>query len=155
MAQWSQLTELRPGTVLLVGGDRTVEVPADIAAAFAPGDAILAVEATGEVLHVPAAERRTAGDAVSRAQAAFWRMGAVTDAPDFPALRDALLRGYERHAPLPASQMPYLDHFIAGRFALLALYVAAAAVQNPELRGKGEAWIARFFKGARRFLPSA
>ncbi len=65
---------------LVLGGDRVVEIPADIAANFAAGDAILPIEATGEILHVPAAERSIAGRTVSRAAAAFSKMGSVTDA---------------------------------------------------------------------------
>jgi len=80
MAASSPLTEIRPGTTLLVGGDRVLEVPADVIDRFRPGDAVLAVEDTGEVLLVPAAERRVAGEAVERATAAFARMGRIGDA---------------------------------------------------------------------------
>lgn len=80
MPAWSQLEEIRPGTCIVLGGDRVVEIPEEIAAKFAPGDAILPIEATGEILHVPAAERRVAEEAVGRAAAAFAKMGAVTDA---------------------------------------------------------------------------
>lgn len=80
MAEWSQLKEIRPGMSLVLGGDRVVEVPSEIAEKFSAGDAILPIEATGEILHVPAAERRVASDAVGRAAAAFAQMGAVTDA---------------------------------------------------------------------------
>ena len=64
---------------LVLGGDRVVEIPEEIARTFVAGDAILPIEATGEVLHVPAAERGVAQDAVSRAAAAFARMGSVAD----------------------------------------------------------------------------
>jgi len=79
MAAWSTLTALRPGMQLVFGGDRVVEVPADLAVRFRPGDALLLVEDTGEILHVPAAERRVAEEAVTRAATAFARMGTVAD----------------------------------------------------------------------------
>jgi glutamate-5-semialdehyde dehydrogenase len=74
------LTELAPGTKLIVAGDRFVEVSPALAKVFKAGDALYAVAATGEVLHVPAATRRTVDDAVARARAAFRRMGAISDA---------------------------------------------------------------------------
>lgn len=71
------LVRIEPGTRLLVGGDRVVTVPPALAARFAPGDAIAVVEATGEVLHLPAEQRRLAGEAVRRAHTAFGEMGNV------------------------------------------------------------------------------
>lgn len=65
---------------LVLGGDRVVEIPEEIATRFRAGDAILPIEATGEILHVPAAERTIARDTVTRAASAFAKMGAVTDA---------------------------------------------------------------------------
>lgn len=53
-------------------------VEPDLASRFVPGDALRFVEATGEVLHIPAAEQATARDAVSRAVSAFAQMGRVT-----------------------------------------------------------------------------
>jgi glutamate-5-semialdehyde dehydrogenase len=80
MDRWLPLTELPPGTRLVFGGDRVVEVPADVARRFRPGDAVLVVEDTAEVLLVPAQAREVAGAAVDRAAAAFARMGTVSDA---------------------------------------------------------------------------
>lgn len=73
------LQQLTPGMPLLVGGDRVTTVPADVAEAFAPGDALL-VTPDGQVLHLPAAERVAATRAVDAAVAAFTAMGTVTDA---------------------------------------------------------------------------
>ena len=64
------------GTLILVGGE-LVTVPAEIAAAFQPGDRLLA--ATGAVLHVPAAQAALAEAAVARARAAFQALQAVSD----------------------------------------------------------------------------
>jgi glutamate-5-semialdehyde dehydrogenase len=57
-----------------------LEVSAELATAFEPGDSLFAVESTGEILHVPRAAREIATGAVDRAVAAFAQMGSVTDA---------------------------------------------------------------------------
>lgn len=64
---------------IIVGGDRVVEVSAELAAAFEPGDALIVVDDSCDLLHVPGQERDIARQAVDRAVAAFRRMGAVTD----------------------------------------------------------------------------
>ena len=74
------LERLEPGQQIVFGGDRVVTVPADLAAAFAPGDALLVDEATGELLHVTADARRAAADAVTAAADASLLLGAVEDA---------------------------------------------------------------------------
>jgi len=73
------LTHLTAGTAIVVGGDRLVHVPEALAAAFEPGDALLALP-DGELLHVPAADRTAARHAVDAADRAFRAMGAVSDA---------------------------------------------------------------------------
>ena len=50
------LERLEAGQAILVGSDRYVTVGADLAAAFRPGDRVVVVAATGDLLHVPAAE---------------------------------------------------------------------------------------------------
>ena len=82
-------------------------------------------------------------------------LGAVSDEPSFPALRQALLEGYVSVRNLSDRELALLDRFIAGRFVLLALYVAATAVHDPKFAEGGPQWIARFFAGARRFLEAA
>lgn len=64
---------------VIVGGDRVVHVSEELAAAFMPGDALLTVNTTGDLLHVPADARAIARDAVDRAVAAFAGLGAVSD----------------------------------------------------------------------------
>jgi glutamate-5-semialdehyde dehydrogenase len=78
-AKITQLSSLPKGTQLLCGGDRLIEVPDEVAARFTPGDAVVVVEATAEVLLIPAAERRLAADAVTAAQAAFAHLRAASD----------------------------------------------------------------------------
>lgn len=77
---------------LVVGGDRVVRVPESIAARFRPGDALLAVSADGEVLHLPAAERRVAAEAVGAAVAAFEGMRQVDEAQITGFFRDLAAR---------------------------------------------------------------
>eukprot|EP00927_Polykrikos_kofoidii_P050322 TRINITY_DN4422_c0_g1_i1.p1 TRINITY_DN4422_c0_g1~~TRINITY_DN4422_c0_g1_i1.p1 ORF type:complete len:533 (-),score=109.93 TRINITY_DN4422_c0_g1_i1:74-1600(-) len=74
-----ELDSVSAGDRILIGGDHFVRVTAEIAEKFKVGDALLVVENTGELLHLPAAERRATAEAVGRAQAAFVQMGTVTD----------------------------------------------------------------------------
>ncbi len=76
----STLERLETGQPIVFGGDRVVTVPAEIAAAFAPGDALLVDETAGSLLHVPAAARAAARDAVTAAVDASLLLGAVEDA---------------------------------------------------------------------------
>ena len=71
------LERLEEGQRILVGGDRFVTVSSELAQSFAPGDSVAVVEETGELLHLPAQERRIAERAVDRAVAAFETMGMV------------------------------------------------------------------------------
>lgn len=79
MSDVTRLTRVSAGMEIVFGGDRILRVPEDVAARFAPGDALVVVESTGALLHLPAADRAVADRAVSAAQAAFRRMGAVSD----------------------------------------------------------------------------
>lgn len=74
-----RLQRLIPGMPIVYGGDRVSLVDERLAAAFQPGDRLLVDPDSGALLHAPAAEHETAHRAVSRAQAAFARMGAVAD----------------------------------------------------------------------------
>ena len=74
------MERLAHGHPIVFGGDRVVTVPADLAAAFAPGDALLVDEVGGELLHVPAAARAAAHDAVTAAVDAAMLLGAIEDA---------------------------------------------------------------------------
>jgi glutamate-5-semialdehyde dehydrogenase len=90
MAVVTPLQSLARGAQLLLGGDRLITVPDELADRFRPGDALVVVEATEQVLLIPAAERARVADVVSRARNAFER---VRSAPD-----DALCRFFERFA---------------------------------------------------------
>ncbi len=75
----SRLTALTPGQPIVYGGDRVTTVPEDLAAAFRPGDRLIVVSATGDLLHLPRAEWEIATGAVARAARAFGALGAVPD----------------------------------------------------------------------------
>lgn len=64
---------------LLFGGNRVMRVPADLAERFRAGDSLMIVEATEELLHVPAAERAIAEAAVTRASTAFATLATASD----------------------------------------------------------------------------
>lgn len=75
-----RLEALAPGQAIPFGGDRVAYVSPELAAGFRPGDRLVVVQDTGDLLHIPAAEHAAAQGAVGRAAAAFARMGEVTDA---------------------------------------------------------------------------
>jgi glutamate-5-semialdehyde dehydrogenase len=79
MEQGSQLTSLTAGMPIVYGGDRVTHVGEALAAAFRPGDRLVVVQATGDLLHVPADVHAVAARAVDAAVAAFDGMGTVTD----------------------------------------------------------------------------
>ena len=73
------LEKLEPGMLIPFGGDRVAVVSAELAARFQPGDRLIVIQASGELLHVPKAQAQIASGAVGRAHAAFKRMGSVPD----------------------------------------------------------------------------
>lgn len=74
-----RLEALQAGMIIPYGGDRFTTVPADLAAAFKPGDRLLIVPEDGALLHIPAEVQSKATDAVGRAHAAFQSLGAIGD----------------------------------------------------------------------------
>ncbi|MEZ5225343.1 MAG: hypothetical protein R2710_01355 [Acidimicrobiales bacterium] len=73
------LSALQPGQVIVYGGSKYTTVPEALAEAFVPGDRLVVVNETGDLLHVPAAEAEIAATAVGRAVDAFAALGAVVD----------------------------------------------------------------------------
>ena len=90
MAVVTELRALAKGTQLLLGGDRLITVPDELVERFRPGDALIVVEATEQVLLLPAAERARVAEVVGRARQAF---ELVRSAPDA-----VLCRFFERFA---------------------------------------------------------
>ncbi len=74
-----QLTRLTPGMAIPFGGDRVTVVSEELASVFAPGDRLVVVQSTGDILHIPSSDWGIAARAVSRAHRAFSGMGEVTD----------------------------------------------------------------------------
>jgi glutamate-5-semialdehyde dehydrogenase len=79
MANETVLARLTPGWPIPYGGNRVTYVTEELALAFQPGDHIVVVQATGQLLHIPASEHRVAAEAVDRACAAFSAMGLTPD----------------------------------------------------------------------------
>src|SRR5579872_2658192 len=75
-----QLDHLTAGMAIPYGGDRLARVPEALAAAFRPGDRLIVVQESGDLLHVPAPTHELASAAVGRAVEAFAAMGTVSDA---------------------------------------------------------------------------
>ncbi len=74
-----RLEALAPGQAIPFAGDRVAYVSADLAAAFRPGDRLVVVQDSGDLLHIPAAHGEAARSAVASASAAFARMGQVSE----------------------------------------------------------------------------
>ncbi|MHB9027048.1 MAG: aldehyde dehydrogenase family protein [Armatimonadota bacterium] len=99
------LNEISAGMLLVYGGNRVTRASAELAAAFKTGDRLIVVEASGDILHVPAEEARIAAEAVGRASRAFAAMGSVTDAA-ITAFYEAFARRLESDegwAPIQAA----------------------------------------------------
>lgn len=74
------LTTLTAGMPIPYAGDQVATVSATLAAAFRPGDHLLVVQETGDLLHVPRAARDLASSSVTRALDAFAAIAPVPDA---------------------------------------------------------------------------
>ena len=75
----NRLTGLTAGMQIPFGGDRVTVVSEELASGFAPGDRLVVVQATGDLLRIPSADWDIATRAVDRAHRAFSALGAVTD----------------------------------------------------------------------------
>ncbi len=64
---------------IVYGGDRITYVTPELAKAFAPGDRLIVVQTTGDLLHVPGTVHSIATHAVDAAAAAFDAMGTIGD----------------------------------------------------------------------------
>ena len=105
MTNTGPLEQLSPGMPIVWGGDRVTYVSDELAASFAPGDSLIVMQATGDLLHVPSDEQRIAREAVDAAIAAFERMGTVGDEQisEFYELFAAALENDEVFAPIAAA----------------------------------------------------
>ena len=73
------LQRLIPGMPIPYGGDRFAVVPEALAARFEPGDRLIVLQTSGELLHVPRAAHLIASSALGRAEAAFADLAQVSD----------------------------------------------------------------------------
>jgi glutamate-5-semialdehyde dehydrogenase len=73
------LDALTAGQLVPFGGDRVAVVSTELAAAFAPGDRLVVVQETGDLLHVPRAEHELTSAVVGRAVEAFGALAACSD----------------------------------------------------------------------------
>ena len=64
---------------VLWGGDRVTLVPEELAARFVPGDRLLVMQDTGDLLHIPHRAHEIATAAVARAREAFAALAQVSD----------------------------------------------------------------------------
>lgn len=73
------LRHLTAGMPVVWGGDRVTLVSEDLAARFAPGDRLLVMQDTGDLLHVPRQAHEIAAAAIGRAREAFAALARVSD----------------------------------------------------------------------------
>jgi glutamate-5-semialdehyde dehydrogenase len=105
------LDHLTPGMPIVFGGDRLTFVPDDLAADFAPGDALVVLQDTGDLLRIPRSDRLAARSAVDAAVTAFARMGSV-DEDQLDAFFGAFARRLEddaTFAPIAAANAADVD----------------------------------------------
>lgn len=100
-----QLQSLSAGERIVFGGDRVTTVTPALAAAFRPGDRLVVVQETGDLLHLPAPEHAVAASAVGRAVDASTALSACTDdqISDFFERFAALLADDAVFAPIAAA----------------------------------------------------
>ncbi len=92
-----ELTALRAGDRIPYAGTRFVEVDADLARAFTPGDRLIVVQEDGSLVHVPREVADDVDAAVARAHAAFIDL-AIDD--EGRAVGDRVTDFYERFAKI-------------------------------------------------------
>jgi glutamate-5-semialdehyde dehydrogenase len=73
------LERLTPGMPIPYGGDRLAFVSEELAAAFAPGDQLIILQVSGDLLHVPAAVHVGVQAAMDQARAAFADLNRSSD----------------------------------------------------------------------------
>ncbi len=105
------LRSLIAGTPIIYGGNKTTEVSVELAAAFEPGDHLVVVQTTGDLLHIPAEVNAIAADAVTAAVEAFRALGSVTDeqiSDFFNAFADRLAND-AAFAPIATANLADID----------------------------------------------
>ena len=109
--QHQSLTHLTAGMPIVFGGDRVTTVPAELAEAFRPGDRLVVVQDTGDLLHVPAADANRVEQAVGEARAAFVGLAHCAD-DQITAFYEAFARRLDddaSFAPIAAANAADVD----------------------------------------------
>ena len=101
----TMLDRLDAGQLIVFGGNRVARVGADLAEAFVPGDHLVVVQETGDLLHIPASEHAVVAAAVDDAVAGFAGLTRCTDEQiaDFFARFAALLDDDDVFASIAAA----------------------------------------------------
>ena len=73
------LTSLEVGQRIPYGGDRLAVVGEDLARSFGPGDRLVVVQETGDLLRIPREVSALVDDGVARARAAFTALSTIED----------------------------------------------------------------------------
>lgn len=79
-AHSGRLNRLTAGMPILYGGNRVTHVSEALAAAFEPGDRLIVVQETGDLLHVRRLQHEIAARAVAEARSAFDELQSLPDA---------------------------------------------------------------------------
>ena len=75
----NDLNSLEEGMAIPYGGNKVAFVSAELAGVFSPGDHLIVVQTSGDLLHVPREIWALSQEAVGNAYSAFTQMGTVTD----------------------------------------------------------------------------
>lgn len=75
----ARLESLSAGQPIVYGGDRVTQVSAHLAEAFLPGDRLVVVQDSGDLLHIPQAEHQIVESAVGAAVAGFGELASRSD----------------------------------------------------------------------------
>ncbi len=111
----TELAALALGQPIIYGGDRVTLVPAELAAAFEPGDRLVVVQSDGALLHIPAAEHGRVDRAVGAAVHGFTQLAACSDAAisDFFERFAALLDDDAAFAPIATANAADMERAAA------------------------------------------
>ena len=107
----AELHELTAGMPIIYGGNLVTTVPEELASAFEPGDSLIVVQTTGDLIHIPAEVEAIADGAVGAAVAAFEQMGTVSDVAisTFFRLFADRLANDETFAPISAANLDDIE----------------------------------------------
>jgi glutamate-5-semialdehyde dehydrogenase len=128
MATREVLQALSPGMPVLYGGDKVSRVSPELAAAFRPGDRLVVVQTSGELLHVPAEEASRVDRAVTGAQRAFLELSSFSD--------DAIGRFYDAFADRLADDRTFAAIAAANADDVASAHTRGRSITRLELSAK-------------------